>query len=349
MIKLETKDSNKKIQYISNLSVIAIIGVVYLHVNEVFWEYSNEGYWIFANIIDNIFYFSAPIFFMITGAMLMDYRKRYGTKEYFKKRIIKTVIPFIIWSIVALLFRIYTKDVDISSLRLTKIINNIFNTKYLNYYWFFPALFGIYLCIPVFSVMKEDIKCKVLKYIFVVGFIFNYLIPFLNNIFYWKISIPINVLVCGDYLIYAILGYILHNEKLSKKKRIVIYLFSLLGLLMNLFGTQFLSQQSGNIVNIYRGYNNIPCILYSAGIFLLVKNLSADGDNRFNRFMNKISQYTFSIYLVHGFILQIMKMIYPFNIYSITYRLYMPIIIIIICIGIIYVVRKVPILKKIFP
>ena len=180
---MRTNDLSKRIPYISNLSAIAIIGVVFLHVNEVFWEYSKDGYWVFANIIENIFYFSAPVFFMITGAMLMDYRKRYGTKEYFKRRIIKTVIPFIFWSIMALLFRIYLKEVDISSLKLTKIINNIFNAKYLNFYWFFPALFGIYLCIPVFSVMKEELKCKVLKYILIVGLLFNYLIPFLSNIF----------------------------------------------------------------------------------------------------------------------------------------------------------------------
>lgn len=347
---MRIKDSRKRIQYISNLSVIAIIGVVFLHVNEVFWEYSNEGYWIFANIIENIFYFSAPIFFMITGAMLMDYRNRYGTKEYFKRRFIKTVIPFTFWSIIALLFQFYIKNsINISFLKLTTIINNILNANYLNYYWFFPALFGIYLCIPVFAVIKEEFKCKAFKYILVVSLMFNFLIPFLSNIFHWNISMPINVSICGDYLIYAILGYILHNEEFSKKKRIIIYLFALTGLLMNLFGTQILSHKFGRIIKTYRGYNNIPCILYSAGIFLLIKNLSEEVDNRFNRGMNTISQYTFSIYLVHGFILQIMKKIYHFNIYSISYRLYMPFIIIIICIGITYGVRKIPILKRVLP
>ena len=104
MVKYYMKN---RIEYISLASVLSAIAVVYLHANGCFWDFSTARYWITANIIESIFYFAVPIFFMISGAMLIDFNKRYSIKEFFKKRIAKTVIPFIIWSFIGLLIEIY--------------------------------------------------------------------------------------------------------------------------------------------------------------------------------------------------------------------------------------------------
>ncbi len=64
--------------YISALSVLASFAVVVLHVNGVFWNFSRERYWITANIIESVMYFAVPVFFMITGATLMNYNKSFS-------------------------------------------------------------------------------------------------------------------------------------------------------------------------------------------------------------------------------------------------------------------------------
>lgn len=73
----------EKTDYITFLSVISAIAVVFLHVDAAFWEYSTDAYWASANFIESIFYFAVPVFFMISGAMLVDYKERYSTKEFF--------------------------------------------------------------------------------------------------------------------------------------------------------------------------------------------------------------------------------------------------------------------------
>lgn len=85
----------KKLIYVENLSVLSAFAVVALHVNGVFWNFSYDRYWLTANVIESLFYFAVPIFFMITGVTLLDYNDRYSTKEYFKKRIKKTFLPFL--------------------------------------------------------------------------------------------------------------------------------------------------------------------------------------------------------------------------------------------------------------
>ena len=76
---------NKKLEYISILNVISAFAVIMLHTNGCFWDFSYERYWFTANIIEPVMYFAVPVFFMITGATLLDYKDRYSTEEFFLK------------------------------------------------------------------------------------------------------------------------------------------------------------------------------------------------------------------------------------------------------------------------
>ena len=58
--------NKNRIEYISLASVLSAIAVVYLHANGCFWDFSTSRYWITANMIESIFYFAVPIFFMIS-------------------------------------------------------------------------------------------------------------------------------------------------------------------------------------------------------------------------------------------------------------------------------------------
>lgn len=119
----------KRINYIKYLSIISSLAVVILHTNGCFWIFSREKYWISANIIESICYFAVPIFFMITGCTLLDYNERYSTKEYFIKRIKKTLIPFIVWSIFSIIWCIFFKHENINT-NIFSMIYGIINTKY---------------------------------------------------------------------------------------------------------------------------------------------------------------------------------------------------------------------------
>ena len=103
--------------------------------NGAFYQFSTEKYWILSNIIKSLCYFAVPVFFMIRGANLIDYDKKYTTKEYFIKRIKKTFIPFISFSLIGLIFSIIIfKNISIGDLSIKYIYNGIFNTSFINVY-----------------------------------------------------------------------------------------------------------------------------------------------------------------------------------------------------------------------
>ena len=43
---------------------------------------------------------------MISGANLLDYQEKYSTFIFFKKRLIRVVLPFVAWSFIGIIYRI---------------------------------------------------------------------------------------------------------------------------------------------------------------------------------------------------------------------------------------------------
>lgn len=87
-----------RLSYLESLSILSSFAVVMLHANGVVHTINpNSGrLWFTSNIIETVFYFAVPCFFMITGVTLFDYSDKYDDKTFFCKRMRKTVIPFLI-------------------------------------------------------------------------------------------------------------------------------------------------------------------------------------------------------------------------------------------------------------
>ena len=88
----------ERILYFDILNIFATLGVVFLHCNGTAHTYSDTFGWYQALFIEVFLYWPVPVFFMLTGATLMEYRSRYTTVEFFKKRFNDKPIPFICWS-----------------------------------------------------------------------------------------------------------------------------------------------------------------------------------------------------------------------------------------------------------
>lgn len=345
------KESNR-IHYFSLMSVLSALAVVTLHVNGCFWNYSTEIYWPIANLIESVCYFAVPIFFMTTGATLIDYRDRYTTKQYAKKRIQKTLLPFLFWSFMGVVY-IYLKlewEFIPSVETFKNILLGVLNVEYVSIFWFFVSLFEAYLCIPLFASVTKEMRIRVFSYVIILAFILHYLIPFLCTVFNFNYYNRVGIGVGDGYLMYVLLGYVLSKISLSKKHRFIIYALSIFGFLMHLVGTYVLSTAAGTVISTYKGYVNVPCALYSIGVFVFLKEVGSKLKNeKIISIIEKLSSYTFALYLLHWFIIDFSTHIFTIDITSIWYRLLGPIIISAICIAIAWLIRKIPILKAIIP
>ncbi len=206
-------------QYLNVLRVVCSICVVFLHSNEGFWVFSYEPYWVRSTIVTMCCFFAVPCFFMISGTLLIDYSDRYTTKEFVIKRIKKTMLPYIAWSLIVVAYLIYYQALDLNSLSLSSLLRMIINNEVLPIYWFFPMIMTVYLICPVLSVIPEEKRKGVFRYIIIAIFFLNVLIPFAVSIFQlgaFSIQFPIKT-----ECIYLILGYYIDRYLLGEKRKII--------------------------------------------------------------------------------------------------------------------------------
>ena len=97
----------ERVFLIDFLNVISCFGVVWLHVNGAVWTFSYFRTWVTSWLLETLLYWPVPIFFMLSGITLLGYRDRYNTKVFLKKRMMKTLLPFLFWSVVSIFWSIY--------------------------------------------------------------------------------------------------------------------------------------------------------------------------------------------------------------------------------------------------
>ena len=357
MEKVEEKQpAKKRVLYFSVLNVLACFGVVLLHCNgAAFWGFLKSKTWISANIIETLFYFPVPIFFMLSGATLLGYRKRYSTREFLQKRFMKTVLPFLFWSVIAML---YTMAFDGTfDWNPAHIAINILHTRYMSIYWFFIALFAVYLSLPVLSAVEDKLKLQVYKYAIILGMIFVAVLPLAfqllqlggPNEYNWELTPPI----VGGYILFVLLGYYLSKVELTKKQRFFIYICGVAGAIVQFVGCWVLSFKNGFVDTTFKGYTNLPSVTFAIAVFVWFKYLDYGRILQkfpwFENIVNKLAGLTFGIYLIHGFIVYSLPAMIGFDARNWVWRTLGSIAIFIICGIIVWLLKKIPFIKRIVP
>ena len=343
---------HKQIDYISVSKIIASFSVVILHTNSKFWKFkfhNYKNYWISANIIEGVFYFAVPIFVLCIGATLLDFNERYGLIKYYKKRVLKVVIPLLFWTFLLYFYKAYfIKGINKSKITFKFVWNLYYGHKVYSIFKSIHSFILLYLIIPLITFVEKEQKLKIYTYCFVTLLLSQAFIPYLINVFHLNLVwiYKINV----GYLIYIFAGYIIQNYKFYKIEITIIYFLGIFGLLIHIIGTKILTLKYKRIILLHKGYLNLPCILYSSSVFLFIKensNLLFKFINK--KFINKISSLTIGPFFMHLPLIQLFRKYFKINVYSLNYRLFGGIIICIICLIITFILKKIPLINYLVP
>ena len=341
--------TRSRILYFDALNVVACFGVVAMHFNGLTHAYSLSWDWRQAFFVDCLFYWAVPVFFMLSGATLIGYREKYSTKTFLLRRFKRVFIPFVVWSIIALIWKVQTGQMD-APIGPRSLFNLIFNTQIIDIYWFFIPLFSVYFCIPVLSMLRDN--KRVLLYLIAIGVLFNIALPFLGDLCGISWNKDALIPLANGYLLYVILGYILHGYYLSKKQRALIYLAGIIGVLFRFMHTVYCSDASGALVQTTWGYQNLPCFLESIAVFVFARQVHWEkifATEEQRRILAKLASCSFGIYLIHMIIFWYGLGITGLNGGDIEWRLIGPIVAYFACLLLVLALKKIPVLKQIVP
>ena len=151
--------------------------------------------------------------------------------------------------------------------------------------------------------------------------------------------------------IVLILGYLLSTTDIKKKYRYLIYSGAIIGLVYRYLTTYIFSKKAGVVIKTTWGYTSWHCILLTMAVFLIVKYMNFDkkikNNKKITNILMKISSCSYGIYLIHQIIMYYEKSIFTINTFSWQWRTIWIIITYIISLTIIYVLKKIPIIKKV--
>lgn len=329
------------------LTVIACLMVVFFHCNLVFYHYSDTVSWKLSVIERCIVYSAIPIFFMLTGAKLMEYRKRYSTKEFAKKRLLAVGIPFVFWNLFYIAFNTFISGSFVAETS-AEFVSMLLNSDFQGRYWFFWPLFSIYAALPVISlVLKAENHRKYLWYTVYLAFILLWVVKPICVLLGIQYNSYITLPIAEGYVMYAVFGYLISTEEWSKGKRITLYFLAVASGLFAILYTIFASKSSGQTVQTMVSYHYFPSALTGAAIFVFVNNVKLKFGDKTAKIIRGISECCMGIWLTHSFVITVLLKFSGLNQYGYLWRFGGSVVVFVICVVGVKICKKIPFVKHI--
>jgi surface polysaccharide O-acyltransferase-like enzyme len=297
---------NKKRELYSDiLKIIAIFLVVVIHVMALYRDkyfYTNGKYYALLTFVDSFTRIAVPIFFMITGTfMLSKTTEKYS--DYFKKRIPKLLIPFFLISI---FYYIYECNKVGASLSIKDFILAFLNGSIKYHLWYMYAIILIYLIIPFLQVLVQNLDRKKLLYLIIIIFILSNVFNttyLLTNRYEYGMLKAFTLPNIFSHINCLFIGYYLHKYEISKNKRRVLGILSIICICMIPVADHFFVDGSRNdemlvVTSIFPIIPAVFSYLFAKEYFKFKK------ETIFTKIIPIISSCTLYIYMIHVYIIE---------------------------------------------
>jgi len=299
-----------KIQWMDNLRVIATISVIFLHVSaSILYRYGRvpSFVWWVGNVFDGSVRYCVPVFVMLSGALLLP--RKINVMEFYKKRLIRVVLPFLFFACVYFIFawcyKLTPKEKIYDTMHFSEWIISVLKKGISFHFWFIYMLLGLYILMPFLGKWVRQFTERQFYYFFgfwlLLLFINIPILYFLGNINFFTVQIFNRFAYIG----YLVLGYYLSEKSFAKSQSnqygIICFL---MGILITIFGTYFLTTYRGHYDGFFYSFLSPNVLLASIGVLLLLKD-STLRNKALILICDFISKYSFGIYLVHILVLDI--------------------------------------------
>jgi surface polysaccharide O-acyltransferase-like enzyme len=269
------------LRWVDLIRVIGAFLVVMAHVS-----YQGGG----SALISSYFVVSriaVPLFFMVSGYLLLRKEESYG--DFFRKRALKVLVPFFIWSVIYMLWKREGFDSPFSMKIVASYLLKILRGPRENHLWFFYALIGLYLFTPILRVFVARASLRDLYYFCGLWFVVVPVFSFVQE--FTPIKIGFELYFIAGYGGYFMLGHLLGRLQYTGAQ-----LYGL-GFLLLIFsvGTTALSYLVKS--EYFVGYLSMNIVLMTAFAFILLREVQI-GDTLYG-FLAPLSRASFGIYLVH--------------------------------------------------
>jgi len=338
--------------WIELIRIIAIFGVVLIHVSSPFaanFDPDEMTGWWFANVYGSIFRNCVPLFFMLSGYLLLKKNEDLGV--FFNKRFSKILIPFVFWSLFYLFWKVYVDHWEDDFFAEFK---KLLHTPSYYHLWFLYSLVTLYFIVPVLRFVTVNSTNSILAYFLGGWFLAAFIIPILYDKadFSWNFDLRFFTGYSG----YLVLGYWLGNLDIKPRQvQIAVFTF-VVAYLVTIFGTHFVSMEGGYTNEYFYENFSITVLAMAASQFIVLKYWfeRIDWTNSGSQ-IQALGGLAFGIYLIHpliitilnegrlGFVVDVSKMSASYGVPLVSLLVFL------LSAALTWALRKTPVIEKIVP
>lgn len=296
-------NNNKRKVHLDLLRLLAIFLVIFNHTG-------NCGYMLFTAemkspislvyMMTSIFCkISVPIFFMISGALLL--KKEESLKQLFVKRILRIIIVLFLISIPYYYWLHRDNGVDVFS-----FIKWIYSNSASTSLWYLYSYIALLLMLPFLRSMVKNMKKQEFIYLIIGFIVFVGFLPCLEYLVFNQTKLIHEsfspVLFMTQNVFFALVGYFfehIYDNVNNKRFLIIISIFSLLAILFTCFMTYYQAQIGDRTpLQLECFFDSFICIP-SISVYLLMKQISKKIKNeRIIIIISVIGSSVFGVYLI---------------------------------------------------
>ena len=305
-LTINYKNSTREV-WVDLIKVLASFAVIWLHVAATLVSKYNQiplANWWVANVADSLVRMCVPLFFMISGYLLLS--RPLSLKIHIRKRIGRIIIPWVFWAVVYFLFRIYYQDENLTFLSCIRLF---INGDVYYHFWFLYALMGLYLFIPILTAI---LTTNYQNYFIVLWFLTVGIFPFLivmASFIGRNMNVGLDLRMFAGYSGYLLIGYLLGKIELPKKIQLFSLLIFAIAVVLTAWGTYFAHSQASVFAYYFYEYLSPNVILMSISSFIAIKLFAKHirPHSLTYRVIFNLSLASFGIYLVHPIILRLLE------------------------------------------
>lgn len=275
------------------MRIMATFLVIVLHTSSVYFS-QFHNYWSISLFYDNFSRVSVPIFFLISGYLLLG--KEESISSFMIKRSSKIIIPFLAWT---LFYIAYDYDGWSKSSNLYSLINK----PAFYHLWFLYAIMFMYALTPALRVVIKYSDKSILKYIILIWFSYASIYQLTFDIKSQVIDGVLNKLSSSleNYVsllgIYILGGYIRKFKPSYPFLNLAVVFISCMAL--NLIMTRLLSTYTGSPNQILFKYYSPLVVISSCAIFMFFLKFDFNVNPKTESITREVSKLSFGVYLIH--------------------------------------------------
>lgn len=311
--------------YLDIIRLISCVLVISIHVSAMDWsDVSVRSLdWNIINIYNCIGINGVPLFFMISGALILNQEYQITYKKLFLDKIFKLLAAYYLTAFFYNLLPFFRGWIPCEPVFIkTGLIEPVIYEQGVYHLWFIPVLVVLYMLSPV---LKEAFRSRKICEYYLILFIiigatlptillFDFAPPLKHFLSYYEEKASLFMLT--GYIGYFVLGHYIHSftGELSKKKRIMVWIVTIAASVFTIVTCSLDAVRSGEASSLTNTPLSINVFLSCSGIYLLIKHYGAKiTSERAGKVLGELSKYTLGIYLLHPFVIGNVSLITNLN------------------------------------